>query len=291
MLHESVSHQTVYCVRMRTERRDGGRSRGDADEASRSPRDSRRSRSRRGDDRRFTIDELARRAGMTVRNVRAHQSRGLLPPPELRGRTGYYGADHVARLELIKDLQAEGFTLESIKRILQRAPEGAVGEVLDFTRAAASAFADEQPIVVDARVMAERWGDQLTPEVVTRIERLGFARPLGGGHYEMVSPSLERASKELAELGVPLEVAVDIIATLRKHSEAVAKAYVKLFLEHVVEPTEEQGEGPERWAELSAALERLRPLATKSLVAAFQVVMTEQVERALERELARLGRD
>ena len=227
---------------------------------------------------------------MTVRNVRAHQSRGLLPSPELRGRTGYYAADHVARLELIKDLQADGFTLDSIKRILERAPSGAVEEVLDFTRAAAAAFTDEQPIVVDGRAMAERWGEQLTPELVTRIERLGFARPLGEGHYEMVSPSLERASKELAELGVPLETAVDIIATLRKHSEAVAKAYVKLFLDHVARPLEEGDEAQDQWSELSAALERLRPLATKSLVAAFQVVMTEQVERALERELGRLAR-
>jgi len=277
----------MYCVTMRTERRD--RERGERE--ARTARDARKSRPRRSDERRFTIDELARRAGMTVRNVRAHQSRGLLPPPELRGRTGYYGADHVARLELIKDLQAEGFTLDSIKRILERAPTGAVGDVLDFTRAVAAAFSDEQPIVVDARVMAERWGDQLTPEIVTRIEQLGFARPLGDGHYEMVSPALERASKELAELGVPLEVAVDIIATLRKHSEAVAKAYVKLFLEHVVRPIEEQGDAPERWTDLSEALERLRPLATKSLVAAFQTVMAEQVERALERELARLGRE
>jgi DNA-binding transcriptional MerR regulator len=270
---------------MRTERRERDRPERDA----RPPRDARRSRSRRTDDRRFTIDELARRSGMTVRNVRAHQSRGLLPAPQLQGRTGYYGADHVARLELIKDLQAEGFTLDSIRRILERAPTGAVGEVLDFTRAAATAFSEEEPIVVDAQVMSERWGDQLTPEVVTRIEQLGFARPLGDGHYEMVSPSLERASKELAELGVPLGVAVDIIATLRKHSEAVAKAYVKLFLEHVLRPIEERGEAPERWSELSEALERLRPLAAKSLVAAFQVVMTEQVERALERELSRLG--
>jgi DNA-binding transcriptional MerR regulator len=63
------------------------------------------------DDDELTIDELARRIGMTVRNIRAHQSRGLLPPPEVRGRTGYYGADHVARLELIQELQAEGFNL------------------------------------------------------------------------------------------------------------------------------------------------------------------------------------
>jgi DNA-binding transcriptional MerR regulator len=60
----------------------------------------------------LTIDELAQRTGMTVRNIRAHQSRGLLPPPEVRGRTGYYGAEHVARIELIRELQADGFNLE-----------------------------------------------------------------------------------------------------------------------------------------------------------------------------------
>jgi DNA-binding transcriptional MerR regulator len=273
---------------MRTERRDRGRDRRDAQ--SDQPRNPRPRRHASGSERGFTIDELARRSGMTVRNVRAHQSRGLLTAPELRGRTGYYTPEHVARLELVKDLQAEGFTLDSIKRILERAPGGAVEDVLDFTRAAAAAFSDEQPIVVDGRVMAERWGDQLTPELVTRIEALGFARPLGDGHYEMVSPSLERASKELAELGVPLETGVEIIATLRKHSEAVSKAYVNLFLEHIMRPLEEGANAEQRWSELSAALERLRPLAAKSLVAAFQVVMTEQVELALERELARLAR-
>ena len=56
---------------------------------------------------------------MTVRNVRAHQSRGLLPPPEVRGRTGYYGAEHVTRIELIRELQADGFNLELIRRLLE----------------------------------------------------------------------------------------------------------------------------------------------------------------------------
>src|SRR3978361_155636 len=51
----------------------------------------------------LTIDELAQRTGMTVRNIRAHQSRGLLPPPEVRGRTGYYGQAHLARVELIRE--------------------------------------------------------------------------------------------------------------------------------------------------------------------------------------------
>src|SRR5215212_9779594 len=54
-----------------------------------------------------TIDELARRTRLTVRNIRAYQSRGLVPPPELRGRTGYYSEDHVARIELIRELDLD----------------------------------------------------------------------------------------------------------------------------------------------------------------------------------------
>ena len=66
----------------------------------------------------LTIDELARRTGMTVRNIRAHQSRGLLPAPEVRGRTGFYGPEHEARINLIRELQADGFKLEAIGRLL-----------------------------------------------------------------------------------------------------------------------------------------------------------------------------
>ena len=240
-------------------------------------------------DGRLTIDELARRAGMTVRNVRAYQSRGLIPPPDLEGRTGYYGADQLARLELIKDLQAEGFNLEAIKRIIEGTPGGSLPQVVDFTRAVAAPFSDEQPAIVDGEELAGRWGEQLTPAVVRRIERLGFVKPLGGGRYEVRSPRLERASQELAELGVPLEAAVEVMARLRRHGEAIAASYVDLFLEHVWRPFHGAGEPEEQWGQVREALDRLRPLATESLVAGFQIVMTEAVEQALERELARLG--
>ena len=92
----------------------------------------------------LTIDELARRTGMTVRNLRAHQSRGLLPAPEVRGRTGYYGPEHVARVELIKELQADGFNLEAIRRLIENAG-GSTSDVLRFTRAARETFEEETP--------------------------------------------------------------------------------------------------------------------------------------------------
>jgi DNA-binding transcriptional MerR regulator len=237
----------------------------------------------------LTIDELAGRTGMTVRNVRAYQSRGLIPPPQLRGRTGYYGEEHVVRLELIRDLQAEGFNLESIKRILDRAPGESIGEVLDFTRAVAAPFGNERPEVVDAGVFIDRWGDELTPELVSRAERLGLVRDLGEGRYELLSPRLQQAAGELAELGVPLDAAVEVTAVMRKHSEAVARAYVRLFLDHVWRPFEQAGEPAEEWPRVRDALERLRPLAGEALLAMFGLVMTEAVESALERELGRMG--
>src|ERR671923_1650682 len=113
----------------------------------------------------MTIDELARRTGMTVRNIRAHQSRGLVPPPRVRGRTGYYGAEHVERIELIKELQADGFNLEAIRRLLESA-DGTTEEMLRFTRAVREPFQDEQPEILDADEMAERWGGRTDPALI-----------------------------------------------------------------------------------------------------------------------------
>jgi DNA-binding transcriptional MerR regulator len=238
----------------------------------------------------LTIDELARRAGMTVRNVRAHQSRGLLPPPKIRGRTGYYGPDHVDRLELIKDLQAEGFSLEVIKRILDSAPGTSAAEVLNFTRAVTEPFGDEEPELIEQQELVDRWGDQLTPKLAERIQKLGFVRAVGDGRYEVLSPRLQAVSEELAELGIPLDTAVDTTADVKRHAQAVANAYVKLFLDHVWRPFQESGEPAERWPEVRETLDRIRPLAVESLVAVFGLVMTQTVEKALERELSRIGR-
>src|SRR5207247_8946294 len=146
----------------------------------------------------LTIEELAREAGMTVRNVRAYRSRGLIPPPELRGRKGYYGAGHLARLRLVSELRERGFNLGAIEQIVERAHDDSLGEVLDFTRAVLTPLGQEQPEVVEAGEFVERWGGQLTPEVIRRAERLGFVRRAGGERWEVRSPSLNRAGGALS---------------------------------------------------------------------------------------------
>jgi DNA-binding transcriptional MerR regulator len=236
----------------------------------------------------MTVDELARKAGMTVRNVRAHQSRGLLPAPEIRARTGYYTDDHLKRLELIRELQAGGLSLRAVERVLDGTFASSSGQALDFTRALVTAFDDEEPEVVTLDELAEEWGED--PEALRKVERLGYVRRIGEDTWEVRSPRLRRASLQLADLGISRETALGIVSVLKKNSESVARAYVDLFLKEVWRPFQERGEPEEGWAEVTEALERLRPLASESLVAAFQVVMADAVEEALGRELKRIAK-
>lgn len=236
----------------------------------------------------LTIDELARRTGMTVRNIRAHQSRGLLRPPEVRGRTGFYGAEHEQRIELIRELQADGFKLEAISRLLDSAG-GSSEEVLRFTRAVKAPFENEQPQIVSADELAERWnaGDA-APALLRKAEKLGILRPLPGGNFEELSPRLGRASAELGALGIPAGTALDVAGQIHKHSAAVAKTFIELFIDQVWKPFEGEGHPEQDLPAVREALERLRPLASDALLAMFQLVMTEAVEERMGREFERI---
>jgi DNA-binding transcriptional MerR regulator len=239
-----------------------------------------------GGDASMTIDELARRTGMTVRNIRAHQSRGLVPPPEVRGRTGYYGDEHVSRIELIQELQADGFNLESIRKLLEGAG-GSSAEVLNFSRTLRAPFEDEQSEIVAADELAERWGGALDERLMARAEKLGLFRDLGDGRYEVLSPRLQRAGEELAELGVGPEVALDVAAQVRTSARRVARVFIELFMESVWKPFNEAGRPEAEWLKVREALERLRPLASDALLAIFQQVMSETVEEVTGREIQR----
>jgi DNA-binding transcriptional MerR regulator len=242
------------------------------------------SRARRDDRRRrdpMTIDELARRTRMTARNIRAHQSRGLLPPPEVRGRTGYYRREHLDRLELIKELQADGFNLEAIRKLIAGA-KGSTSEVLRFTRALRAPFEEEEPEIVEGTDLAKRFaGNEETgpdPALLARAIELGVLRHLGEGRFEVRSPRLSRAGAELVSLGIPTARGLDVVEDLRRNADGVAQAFVELFVDEIWNPFVEAGRPEERWPDVLDALERLRPLATDALVGVFQILMTERVE-------------
>lgn len=233
----------------------------------------------------MTIDELAHATGMTVRNIRAHQSRGLLPPPEVRARTGYYGSEHLARIRLIQEMQAEGFNLKSIERLLQGS-SGAVEEALGFKRAALAPFDDEEPEVLTSEQLDERLGGPLDPRLLRKAERLGLIRPMDGDRYEVPSPTLLHAGAELVSLGVPVSHVLAVAETINRHSRRISDAYVRLFGDDVLGRLEHSGSrDPEEWERVREALERLRPLAEEALLAGFRQAMTSAVERRFEKAL------
>jgi DNA-binding transcriptional MerR regulator len=234
----------------------------------------------------LTIEELARETGMTVRNIRAHQSRGLLPPPEVRARTGYYGPDHVARLRLVAEMQADGFNLEAIKRLLTGTGPAAE-HVLGLKHALAATFETETPEVLTAEDLAARFGGAPNPKNLAKAEKLGTLRPLGEGRWEVPSPALLRAAEEVMARGVSLAAALAVVSQLKRHSESVARTFVNLFLEEVWKPFEEAGHPEERWPEVVESIERLRPIASEALLAVFQQTMTLEVESAFGKVVER----
>ena len=240
-------------------------------------------------DGKMTIGELARRTGMTIRNIRAHQTRGLLPPPEVQGRTGYYNEDHVARIELTREMQAEGLNLEAIRLVLESS-EGSSREMVDFARAVRAPFEDETPEIFEADELAAAWGvEKFDPKLFARLEELGVVRRLPDGKIEVISPRLQRAGAALIELGISPQAGVETAEELRRLSEKVARVFVDLFVQEIWGPFEKAGRPEEDWPKVREALDRMRPLASDGLLAMFQITMGESTDKAGERTLRAAG--
>ena len=238
------------------------------------------------DERQLTIDQLAQASGLTVRNVRSYQSRGLIPPPQVQGRTGYYDAEHLARLALIREMQAQGFNLAAIAHLLEQA-SGSSEEVLGFTRSLMTPFETETPEIVGREDLLARLGPNIEEKLVAKAQRLGLVIPITDDSFEVPSPILLTAGEQLVALGVPLDAALDMMDKLRRNTDRIAQTFVQIFLEFIWKPFDDAGRPESDWPQVQAALDQLRPLASEALTAAFGPTMSKAVEVAFGRELGR----
>jgi DNA-binding transcriptional MerR regulator len=237
----------------------------------------------------LTIEQLAAASGMTVRNIRAHRARGLLPPPEVRERIGYYGPEHLARLRLIAQMQTDGFNLRAIGRLLEET-HGRPEQLLSFKEAVSTPFETEQPKVFTLAELQERFGGQADLRTLELAVRIGVLTALGGDRYEAPMPSLLDAAEEVVARGVPLNHALTVDAKVREQCKTVAREFVKLFLDDLWKPFADAGYPEERWSEVTESIDQLRPLSSRVLLAAYQLTMSHEVEAAFGRELERLTR-
>jgi DNA-binding transcriptional MerR regulator len=237
----------------------------------------------------LTIDELGRETGMTVRTIRSHQARELLPPPDVRDRVGYYGPEHVARLRLIQELQGEGFNLRGIKRLLATTG-GPAQQLLGFGEAVRAPFAAESPEVFTRAQLLERFGDESGAEMLAQAERFGTLVAIGGDRYEAPMPSLLDLAEEVVSNGVSLEAAVTVMAKVNERCESIARTFVQLYLAEVWKPFAEAGYPEERWPEVMQSIEGLRPVAAKAVQAMFGLTMMREVDAAFGKEVGRLAK-
>ncbi len=234
----------------------------------------------------LTVEQLAAESGMSVRNIRAHQARGLLAPPEVRMRVGYYGPEHVARLRLIRELQDDGFNLSGIKRLIEEA-DGAAGPMLRFKHALQAAAATEPPETLTIAELGRRFRVSSTdaPAVLAQAERLGVLVPAGEGRFEVPSPSLLALAEDAVRHGVSVRSALSLLEEIERHCDAVSKSFVKLFLAEVWRPFQQADMPDEMWPDVEEAVERLRPIASEALMAIFQQRLSAQIEAASRRLL------
>lgn len=241
----------------------------------------------------MTIRELAERTGMTVRNVRAHQTRGLLPPPVVRGRTGYYNEDHVARIELTRELQAEGLNLEAIRRMMEGV-NGSAEEIHDLTRSLRAPFEEEAPEIIELVELAELWKKEVEEgrgfEMLERGEKLGVIRSLPDGKVEVISPRMLEAAAALAGVGMGPDAVLAVAEKLRRKVDDIAQLFTELFLEQVWEPFDQAGRPDGDWPKVRQALDRTRPLGADVLMGVFQIAMAEATDKAMGRTIRSVAR-
>jgi DNA-binding transcriptional MerR regulator len=238
----------------------------------------------------LTIEQLAAESGMSVRNIRAHQARGLIAPPEVRMRVGYYGPEHLAQLRLIRDLQNDGFNLGGIKRLLEDT-HGTAERLLRFKQTLSAPAGSERPETLTLRELAERFRVSASeaPDVLAKAQRLGVLVPVGGDQYEVPSPSLLAVAEEVVQRGISLRSALSILEEIERHCDSVSRSFVKLFLREVWKPFAQADMPPDRWPEIEEAVERLRPIASEALIAIFQQRLSTQIEGAFGEITRRLS--
>jgi DNA-binding transcriptional MerR regulator len=227
----------------------------------------------------LTLDELTKRVGLSVRNVRFYTTKGLVPPPIRRGRSGYYSPDHVARLQLVQELQTHGFTLAAIERYLAGIRADATPEDIALHRTMLAPWQSESPVLMTRTELDRRAGRRLTEEELATLAALGIALRDRRGRYEVAASQLS-VGLGLLDLGFPTEAAVAAADVYAEHGRQIAKELYDLFRTMVWPAYKESGASPEKLREV---VERLKPLSIASLVAAYESAMDEEKREGIAR--------
>jgi DNA-binding transcriptional MerR regulator len=237
----------------------------------------------------YRIEDLAHASGATVRTIRAYQDRGLLPTPERRGRANVYRDTHLARLRQIADLLDRGYTLASIKELLEAWDAGrGLGGVLGLVAEVHGPWTDEQADRITRDELHAKFGGVQDDQAVAEAVELGVLERIPGRDDEFLVPSPQELSVavELHATGVPLTAISGHLRELRGQVEHIASRFLEFTTEHVfarylghLPPTDADA------AEAASLVRRLRPLAQQTVDAELARAMRTFATRHLRHHL------
>jgi DNA-binding transcriptional MerR regulator len=229
----------------------------------------------------YRLDELARQADVASTTVRLYQSKGLLAPPRLEGRTGWYDDSHLSRLRLIARLQSEGHSLAGIADLLEQWEQGrSLDAVIGIESELDALIGEVHAIVIEpAELLARFPVDSMTPEVMQRSAALGLVQPTDDGKVRVADRRFLETGSALAGLGIPPDVILDEWETLVAHTDDVAERFIALFEEHLA---------PVDWR---SALDTDEAHALATTLAQLQATARQVLVAALDASVARLGRE
>ena len=225
----------------------------------------------------LTVDELAARAGVTVRTVRFYGTRGLLPPPVIGPRrVGHYGQEHLSRLALIEELQHQGMTLAGIERYLRQLPEGLSAHDLAIHRAVVTSWAPDAAEEVSRAELERRAGRALSAEDLDRLVAMSVVRPAADPDTYRVDLGLLRLGVQLLDVPIAHETILAARTVLAEHTRAAARELSRLFRDEVSER--------ESVAAVKVLSAHMQPLVVQALLTTFQRSLKEELKEWLTEE-------
>ncbi|MFE1908638.1 MerR family transcriptional regulator [Streptomyces gardneri] len=230
---------------------------------------------------RYTVDELAARAGVTVRTVRFYGTRGLLPPPVIGARrVGHYGPGHLSRLALIEELQRQGMTLAAIERYLEQLPADLSEQDLAIHRALVASWAPESAEEITLRELERRAGRSLTRQDVDRLAAMGVLDRTADADTFRLDGTLLRLGVELLDVPIEHETILASRTVLVEHARAAAQELSRLFRDEVWNPYRESAEDPDHLNAMRSLSAHMQPMVVQALVTAFQRSLREELRAA-----------
>jgi len=226
------------------------------------------------------IEQLAERVGMSVRTVRFYAGRGLIPPPRREGRNGYYGADHIARLELVRELQAHGFTLQAIEGYLDKIPGDATPGQVALHRTLLAPWMPELPETLQRAELERRAGRELSDDALELLIALGVIEPTPDEDVFKLAPAHLAVGIGFLEAQLPIEAAHAARKLILAHGTALADELTALFRTQVWPHLTSSGQPPEI---ITSMIERFKPLTIQALVTAYEQAVDEQKRETVRR--------